>query len=1165
MNLSNFSTSQQERIYHRLNFLVSPGAAAFWHNACCLMEMKPPLECTTHFVGHSLREIEGSLRAVLEPFWKPDRTDDSGNPNHKAQIRAILQALEILETSDIEDLLAVLEPFWKPDKTDDSGNPNHKAQIRAILQALEIPETSDVAKTWLNRGLHKYAHRNNLSSPRPVDDKFRQFWIKIQAVLDEVLDKFEAHYSNIHNLLDELLIKSEPSGEDIEKLRHIPNSRVGLGYFFEKLEFPGWLEPLWRKGFFKHPPEPAIDPESESNGIYFLPWPQSRYLTRMASKEPETVLNIIQEILNLGTQNTLVHENFADAAIKMPPSLAAKWAKEEIKWLTKQKYFYFNLPDKISKLIFYLAQNKQVDVALELTRELLTPTLDRENNNFSQIRCDDYYYIKILQKDILELVSVTGYQIVNLLCDLLSSSIHRSQLSQENAIYEDYSYRWCPTLEEDRPNYLYDIQKGLAIAVYKTTEKIVKENPSNLNSLIQTIESYHYPIFYRIVLQLLRCFPQENKNLVAERLANKNCLNEYKPYPEYKLLLQENFANLDSELQKTILSWIVAGPEDISWIKKEKITLYIKKWQYDWLAILNHNLPQEQRRKYDQLILEINPTAPLKFSELPEICQESQSLKRSISTEALSEMSMPELFDFLENWQPTGEIFAASRGSVAIKLSDIIAQKTEDFIKEIDRFKKLPLDYGARGFIKGLQKHIDENSEAQIYSWERILEFCNWLLERNKNTLKHRNSVNHSDHSIWNQTCEVIVDLIDAGLKLTGKNQISLQFRLVIWKILEQLAEDSSLTPGFDRDYRYLSSDGYYISSINTVRGKAIHTIMQYALWIRNYWQKENNKKANNASFFNEIPEVKIFLERHLNLNHNPSLIIRSIYGYWLPTLMDIDLDWTTQNLETIFPRDQEFQKFRAAAWEGYITTANANSYVFDILQGEYRYAIEQLSISNSEEQNQEVNRCLVKHLCVLYWHGVIDFSKPKGLLEDFFSKALANNREEFMRKVGEKLHSSNVEVDADLLERLKKLWEWRINSIEKAGVTHLQASDLKLFSWWFTSRKFDDNWAITQLNKTLKLAKALHIDLDLLQNLVALAPSLPLATVKCLGLMADAAYANEAQHYNWFFHHQEDCRNIVSVALQSENKEAQKAAQELINRLLARNYADLRDLLPSQ
>ena len=63
-------------------------------------------------------------------------------------------------------------------------------------------------------------------------------------------------------------------------------------YFFDRLENPEWLEPLWDKGFFKHPPQPVWD-EGEGT-IRFPPWPEARYLARMAKHKPELVAKIIK-------------------------------------------------------------------------------------------------------------------------------------------------------------------------------------------------------------------------------------------------------------------------------------------------------------------------------------------------------------------------------------------------------------------------------------------------------------------------------------------------------------------------------------------------------------------------------------------------------------------------------------------------------------------------------------------------------------------------------------------------------------------------------------------------------------------------------------------------------------------------------------------------------
>src|SRR6185437_11149102 len=45
-------------------------------------------------------------------------------------------------------------------------------------------------------------------------------------------------------------------------------------YFFDKLENPEWVEPLFEKGFFKNPPAPVSNEVEQT--ISFPIWPESR-------------------------------------------------------------------------------------------------------------------------------------------------------------------------------------------------------------------------------------------------------------------------------------------------------------------------------------------------------------------------------------------------------------------------------------------------------------------------------------------------------------------------------------------------------------------------------------------------------------------------------------------------------------------------------------------------------------------------------------------------------------------------------------------------------------------------------------------------------------------------------------------------------------------------
>ena len=99
---------------------------------------------------------------------------------------------------------------------------------------------------------------------------------------------------------------------------------VDYEFFFDHLKTPAWIEPLWQEDMFCYPPKAV----REGNYIRFPPWPESRYLARMANQASALVLKVLLKVPE--TDNVRVHEDMTDAALAMPPELAAKWVKKEI-------------------------------------------------------------------------------------------------------------------------------------------------------------------------------------------------------------------------------------------------------------------------------------------------------------------------------------------------------------------------------------------------------------------------------------------------------------------------------------------------------------------------------------------------------------------------------------------------------------------------------------------------------------------------------------------------------------------------------------------------------------------------------------------------------------------------------------------------------------------
>jgi len=132
----------------------------------------------------------------------------------------------------------------------------------------------------------------------------------------------------------------KPTPEQVEKAIALLAYAEHYRYFFDKLENPEWLEPLWKKGFFKQPPEPMQD--EEEGTIRFPPWPEARYLVRMAKYKPELVAQIIKDMED--TKNISVIEDLVDAALAIPPEISATLVEKALKW-AKNPYLLFSLPN----------------------------------------------------------------------------------------------------------------------------------------------------------------------------------------------------------------------------------------------------------------------------------------------------------------------------------------------------------------------------------------------------------------------------------------------------------------------------------------------------------------------------------------------------------------------------------------------------------------------------------------------------------------------------------------------------------------------------------------------------------------------------------------------------------------------------------------------------
>jgi hypothetical protein len=392
----------------------------------------------------------------------------------------------------------------------------------------------------------------------------------------------------------------------------------------------------------------------------------------------------------------------------------------------------------------------------------------------------------------------------------------------------------------------------------------------------------------------------------------------------------------------------------------------------------------------------------------------------------------------------------------------------------------------------------------------------------------------------------LIANLLQEGMKTEA---ISIENRAMVWNVLCPLTDDPEPTLEYEEKYRGSNMDPATLS-VNTTRGKALHAVFEYALWIRRYLGKESDTEKLEKGF-EEMPEVREVLEKHLNIDQDPALAIRSIYGEWFPWLVLLDSKWAEKNACRIFPLSEREQAYFDAAWNTYVAFCYPYDNVFEILREQYLHAIKRIGTKDRIAALYEPDYHLAEHLMTFYWRGKIEFDD--SLFIEFWSKAPDSLRGHAIEFIGQALKAKQKRISEEIINRLEALWDKRIESAKNSPEDNKK--EMAAFGWWFASGEFDAEWAIKQLHEVLEQIKKVEIADEVLTKLAAIAESYPLQAVECLRFIA------EGDKEGWLISAaSNDAKKILKVAL--DNPVSEREAKKTINYLGSRGFLDFRELL---
>jgi hypothetical protein len=667
-------------------------------------------------------------------------------------------------------------------------------------------------------------------------------------------------------------------------------------------------------------------------------------------------------------------------------------------------------------------------------------------------------------------------------------------------------------------------------------------------------------VFQRVALHLLRLFPDDAFDLIAQRLTDRNCFENPHLRYEYVHLSEEHFGRLPSDAQALILGWIDAGPDLAAYARNmqelqgrsvtdEEKQRRTRAWQRDRLAPIAESLSAPWRQRYDELVQEFGEAEHPDFLAYSTMWTGPTSPK---SAEDLQGMELAAIVSYLRQWQPPEDRHADSREGLALQLTEAAAGDPERFAQAATAFAGLHSNY-LHGLVRGFEKATEKN---RGFSWQPVLDLCRAVVIAPRTPITEGERRERDD---WNEAARsAIASLLDHAL---GKRAIPIELREKVWAVVEPLTDDPDPTPEREapghggRDY------DLYSLSINCVRGNALHAVVQYGLWVRQHLDQQPDAQQRTARGLDEMPEVREVLDRHLDPQHDPSRTVRAVYGRWFPFLHLLDPEWAASRLDRIFPTAESDRPLYEAAWQTYVCWCPPKNTVAKLLTEHYRQAIERLGPSRPESRHRpDPEERLAEHLLTLYWVAKLALDEPGGMLDRFYALAPLELRAHAIDFAGQQLGGIKDEPEPGPIERMKALWQRRLDWVRSPAAPADAPSELVGFGWWFASGKLDDEWALTQLQGVLQIASRIEPDHMVVRRLAEMVEEYPLPVVRCLAAVVAADQEGWSIH-GWM----QDARGIITAAVNSSDTEAREAAIDLIHRLGARGHWDFRDLLPTE
>lgn len=1045
--------------------------------------------------------------------------------------------------------------------SDQDPQPN-EGNRSSIAKALHLPPGDPRVDDWfqLPRLFASWEKYRN-EPPRPGD--VRAAFERLSSLLYGRI----APYYTTEAELDTLLQVENPTAEHARRLRNLQLRAGQRNFFFGRLSNPAWVEHLAAEGFFRNPPDRRVNADGSWSTS---PWPEGYYLAQVAAHAPSAVADVLMAIPSTNN-NPVVWDYVAKAASLFPTELVLRVLPHLRGALTMPQSWRFS--DSIVDIIAILGEDAR-DEAFQLATFLLyvvnaddLPEGDGprywSRTDWIFLRFGTHDHQALLDRLVSALETLDPERTLR----FLLSKLHRVQQLAKDL---GRGLGWWPTsIDASRQPDHDDVVSMVVNAAVHVAGRFSDKGQEEASRVMELVDGYDGELFTRIGYLIL----SQTGHLLRERV-DKALSSEEVRVPgflasEIASLLRKQFRNASPDTRREYVAQLEVGANreitkaDLQrWYGREptaeEIDHHVHQDQVRILTFFRGDVPEELHDLAERLgMLGVTPSH--KDQQLAETGSYSEAgvwigdETSSVSAEELGKWTADEVVTFLSKGTPSdepgspiglqGAFWSYARenpGDAVTVLSRVIEVTTHPIVIE--------------GIVNGLGEAVKAGQEVDwplaLTGVLRVIRHVTSPdLDEDQGLAQWRRAVGRSVLFVGDACAR---DSIPADLSST------------VWDILKAAAA-APLVWATPDPHRASNVDAVFVAVLNDASGDIANATISAALW-------DYRSRLPGAD---DPPEearqtARIAIREHLLpildgwlLNDGPNAPVPlAVMGQHLPYLQLLVPEWIDAHAADLFEDGFEDPASRPA-WIAYISRGRLYDTVFRSTRPWYLQAAERVdrwgTVAGHAGGTREVTQCFAKHLIIAVVRGLLSAEEEDALLETAYRNLLPSDWGHAYWVIFRSWSDSNEPVPETLIERVVRLWEWRISELSESPESTPTIEEAKHLSWLFHTPHIPDADVIRLGQATVRLAQGQIKMYSRWDRMLTLAQVEPDETFTIAESILLAELRAEFTHIPV-----DDIRPFLTHVLAEGGPETRKRVHRLINKLGEKGFRQLRDLVGS-